>query len=146
MGRIQHETNLKPKRRSNLLRAPQRPLLVRAHLQNYLPEPASLQEGEGAAQQLQKDVPSVEDLQEGNERNAKDGIEKELMYMDVQHAPAVEVVEEEKTCQNKDGLQWKNRRERWSKNMYSPSFFFPLQVRHECYCIFKFSSRSEHVV
>lgn len=74
----------------------------RARSQIYLPEPASLQEGESATQQLQKDVTSVEDLEEGDKRLAKDGIEKELMYVDVQHSPAMEVVEEEKSCQNKE--------------------------------------------
>lgn len=74
----------------------------RARIQIYLPEPASLQEGESATQQLQKDVASVEDLEEGDKRLAKDGIEKELMHVDVQHSPAMEVVEEEKSCQNKE--------------------------------------------
>ena len=72
-------------------------LLPQACVQIYLPEPASLQDGEGAAQQLQKDVPSVEDLQEGNESLAKHGIEKELVHVDVQHAPSMEVVEEKKS-------------------------------------------------
>lgn len=67
----------------------------------YLPEPASLQDSEGAAQQLQQDVTAVEDLQEGNQRATEDGVEKELVYDDVQHGPAVEVVEEEESCQNK---------------------------------------------
>lgn len=79
-----------------------KPLLKHAHIQIYLPEPASLQESEGAAQQLQEDVTSVEDLQEGNKSITEDGIEKELMYMDVQHTPAMEVVEEKKSCRNKE--------------------------------------------
>lgn len=70
-------------------------------MQFYLPEPAALQDGEGAAQQLQQDVTAVEDLQEGNQRAAEDGVEKELVYDDVQHGPVVEVVEEEEPCQNK---------------------------------------------
>lgn len=72
-----------------------------ARVQVYLPKPASLQDGESAAQQLQQDVTAVEDLQEGNQRAAEDGVEKELVYDDVQHGPAVEVVEEEESCQNK---------------------------------------------
>lgn len=67
----------------------------------YLPEPASLQDGEGAAQQLQNDVASVEDLHEGNESLAEDGIEQELVHVDVQHSPAMEVVHEKKSCNNK---------------------------------------------
>lgn len=70
-------------------------------MQFYLPEPASLQDGEGAAQQLQQDVAAVEDLQEGNQHAAEYGVEKELVYDDVQHGPAVEVVEEEEPWQNK---------------------------------------------
>lgn len=76
-----------------------RNVLIHARIEIYLPEPGSLQESEGAAQQLQKDVTSVEDLQEGNKSTSKDGIEKELMYVDVQHTPAMEVVEEKKSCQ-----------------------------------------------
>lgn len=91
-------------------------LLIHAHVQTYLPEPASLQEREGATQQLQNDVTSVEDLQEGNESIAKDGIEKELMYVDVQHIPAMEVVEEKKSCKSMETvINGKNRRERWRK-------------------------------
>lgn len=44
----------------------------------------------------------MEDLEEGNKCIAKGGIEKKLMYVDVQHTPAMEVVEEEKSCQNKE--------------------------------------------
>lgn len=76
--------------------------LTSTHAKTYLPEPASLQEGEGAAQQLQRDVTAVEDLQEGNKCFTKDGIEKKLMYVDVQHSPTMKVVEEEKSCQNKE--------------------------------------------
>lgn len=72
-----------------------------ARAQFYLPEPASLQDGEGATQQLQQDVAAVENLQEGNQRAAEDGVEKELVHDDVQHGPAVEVVEEEESCRNK---------------------------------------------
>lgn len=43
----------------------------------------------------------MEDLQEGNQRAAEDGVEKELVYDDVQHGPVVEVVEEEEPCQTK---------------------------------------------
>lgn len=49
---------------------------ISSHTLIYLPEPASLQDSEGAAQQLQDDVTSVEDLQEGNDSLAKDGEEK----------------------------------------------------------------------
>lgn len=99
MGRVQHKTNLRPeseKQRQAWISASHEC----AHIEIYLPEPASLQEGESAAQQLQKDVASVEDLQEGNERLSEDGVEEKLMYVDVQHRPAMEVVEEEKSCQN----------------------------------------------
>lgn len=85
----------------------------------YLPEPASLQDGEGATQQLQQDVTAVEDLQEGNQRAAEDGVEKELVYEDVQHGPAVEVVEEEESCQNKP-------RRVESKNVYSLIYLYKL--------------------
>lgn len=71
------------------------------HIQMYLPEPASLQDGEGAAQQLQNDVASVEDLEKRNKSLAKDGVEQELMYVDVQHVSAMEVVEEKKSCIDK---------------------------------------------
>ena len=67
----------------------------------YLPEPASLQDSKGAPQQLQNDVASVEDLQGGNKSLSKDCIEQELMYMNVQHASAMEVVEEKKSCKNR---------------------------------------------
>lgn len=43
---------------------------------SHLPEPGPLQDGEGAAQQLQQDVATVEDLKEGNQRAAKDRVEK----------------------------------------------------------------------
>lgn len=74
---------------------------MHAHIQIYLPEPASLQDSEGAPQQLQNDVASVEDLQGGNKSLSKDGIEQQLMYMDIQHTSAMEVVEEKKSCKNK---------------------------------------------
>lgn len=67
---------------------------------SHLPEPGSLQDGEGAAQQFQQDVAAVEDLEEGHQRAAKDGVEKQLVYKDVQHGPAVQVVQEEETWQN----------------------------------------------
>lgn len=70
-----------------------------SHFHTYLPEPAALQQRERAAQQLQDDVASVEDLQESNESLAKDGKEQELVHVDVQHTPAVEVVQEQKSCQ-----------------------------------------------
>lgn len=84
-------------------------LLIHAHIQTYLPEPASLEDGEGAPHQLQNDVTSVEDLQGGDKSLSKDGIEQELMYMDVQHTSAVEVVEEKKSCKNKGKASWRNR-------------------------------------
>lgn len=43
----------------------------------------------------------MKDFQGGNEGPAKDGKEQELVNMDVQHASAVEVVEENKSCDNK---------------------------------------------
>lgn len=67
---------------------------------SHLPEPGSLQDGEGAAQQLQQDVAAVEDLEEGDERAAKDRVEKQLVHEDVQHGPAVQVVQEEETWPN----------------------------------------------
>lgn len=62
-----------------------------------LPEPGSLKDGQGAAQKLQQDVAAVEDLEEDDHSAAKDGIEKELVHEDVQHRPAVQVVQEEET-------------------------------------------------
>lgn len=67
---------------------------------SYLPEPGSLQDGEGAAQQLKQDVAAVEDLQEGHQCAAEDRVEKQLVHKDVQHGPAVQVVEEEESCEN----------------------------------------------
>lgn len=67
---------------------------------SHLPEPGSLQDGEGAAQQLQQNVAAVEDLQEGNQRAAKHRVEKQLVHKHIQHGPAVQVVQEEETWQN----------------------------------------------
>lgn len=67
----------------------------------YLPEPAPLQDGEGAPQQLQDDVATVEDLQAGNQSLTKDGIEQQQMDMDVQHTSSMEMVEEKKSCRSK---------------------------------------------
>lgn len=91
-------------------------LLTQTRIQIYLPEPGSLQDSEGAAQQLQNDVASVEDLQEGNQSLAEDSIEKELMHMDIQHAPAMQVVEEKKSW-GKKNQQMKSL----EQNILSPS-------------------------
>lgn len=74
--------------------------LTHAHVHMYLPKPASLQDSEGAAQQFQNNVASVEDLQKGNESLAEDSVEQEQMHVDVQHSPAMEVVQEKKSCNN----------------------------------------------
>lgn len=86
-------------------------LYIHEQTQIYLPEPASLQDGEGAAKELQNDVASVEDLQEGNDSLTKDSKEQELMYVDVQHTSAMEVVEEKKSCNNKAKSSQKHRQE-----------------------------------
>lgn len=39
----------------------------------------------------------MEDLQEGREGRAKDGVEQQLVDVDVQHRPAMEVVQEEES-------------------------------------------------
>lgn len=51
-------------------------LLSQGHIQIYLPEPGALQECEGAAQQLQNHVASVEDLNKCNKGLSKHRIEK----------------------------------------------------------------------
>lgn len=100
-GTAWSQSAAKQKATSGIIKHRQKLCVFVSHVQIYLPEPAALQDGEGAAQQLQEDVASVEDLQEGNKSATKDGIEKELMDMDVQHTPAMEVVEEEKSCRNR---------------------------------------------
>lgn len=125
-GTAQSQSVAKEKAVSGVITQGHKPLLIWAHAQIYLPEPAPLQESEGAAQQLQNDVASVEDLQEGNKCVAEDGIEKELMHMDVQHTPAMEVVQEKKSCKNKKRQPsiWKNSWERWRKMWFSPIFYY----------------------
>lgn len=68
----------------------------------HLPEPASLQDGEGAAQQLQDDVSSMENLHKSNECLSKDSIEQKLMHSDIQHAPAMKMVEKKKPYNKRD--------------------------------------------
>lgn len=102
-------------------------LLIRARIEIYLPEPGSLQESEGAAQQLQKDVTSVEDLQEGNKSASEDGVEKELMYVDVQHTPAMEVVEEKKSCRTETRLTIGKIDEKSDTNGILTAFLFFMQ-------------------
>lgn len=101
MGRVQHKPNLHPNRVSGVGGALTSSLLQHCQSHTNLPEPAALQECESAAQQLQDDVSAVEDLQEGDQSLTKDGEEQELMQVDVQHAPTMEVVEEEKSCKKK---------------------------------------------
>lgn len=67
---------------------------------SYLPEPGPLQDGEGAAQQLQQDVATMENLKEGDQRAAKDRVQKQLVHKDVQHGPPVQVVQEEETWES----------------------------------------------
>lgn len=62
-----------------------------------LPEPGALNHRERAPQQLQNDVASVKDLQEGNKSLSKDRVQKEQMHVDIQHAPAMEVVKKKKS-------------------------------------------------
>jgi len=71
----------------------------------YLPEPAALQEGQAAAQQLQGRVPSVEDLQERHQGGAEDGEEQQVVHVDVQRAPAVEVEEEQEPCRSTTAIR-----------------------------------------
>lgn len=101
---VQHEADLQPRGSPDVSATPEKgkhappraPTCPRA----YLPEPAALQEGEGAAQQLQDHVAPVEDLQERHESLAEDGVEEELVHVHVQQAAAVQVVEENKSCRS----------------------------------------------
>lgn len=112
MGRVQHKTNLHPKRRKcQVLVSQAADLYLHIQMvQMYLPEPASLKQCEAAAQKLQNNVATVEDLQKSNESLAKDGIEQELMQVDVKHTPVMEVVEEKKSCKTSliDEEGWRN--------------------------------------
>ncbi len=111
-------------------------LFIYADHQKYLPEPASLQEGERAAKQLQEDVTSVENLQEGDKSVTKDGIKEELMHSDVQHTSAVEVIEEKKSCQKRElFINWKKTLDLINLsncNMHTFLVFYPLIIMHPC--------------
>ena len=61
----------------------------------YLPEPGPLEETESRPEQLQGDVPRVEDLQEDHQRLAEHAVQQHLVHVDVQHVPAMQVVQEQ---------------------------------------------------
>jgi len=61
----------------------------------HLPEPGALEEAEGGPEQLQAHVPAVEHLQEHHQRLAEHGVQQHLVHVHVQHAPAVQVVQEQ---------------------------------------------------
>ena len=61
----------------------------------YLPEPGALEETEGRPEQLQGDVPPVEHLQEDHQRLAEHAVQQHLVHVDVQHGPAMQVVQEQ---------------------------------------------------
>lgn len=58
-------------------------------IESDLPEPAALQQTERGPQQLQQDVPSVEDLQQADQRSSEHGVQQEHVHVDVQHVSAV---------------------------------------------------------
>ena len=61
----------------------------------YLPEPGALEETQGRPEQLQDDVPPVKHLQEYHERQAEHTVQQHLVNVDIQHVPAMQVVQEQ---------------------------------------------------